>query len=130
MMLEYMKKLFSKRILTVIFLLLITFGVSFVLIYNQQSQQIIKSKQQQASQDQALPVFSLEQLTKFDGTDPNLPIYIGLNGYVYDVTSGKKFYQTGGTYHYLAGKDSSQMLNEIGGDIIEKKYPIVGKYNF
>lgn len=72
------------------------------------------------------PKFTESQLTPFDGTDPNKPIYIGLNGYVYDVSAGKKFYIVGGDYHYLAGKDSSADLNFIGGDIIKRKYPVVG----
>lgn len=65
-------------------------------------------------------------LAQYDGTDPDMPIYIGFNGKVYDVTAGKDYYQTGGSYHYLAGRDSSVELNQIGGDIIVKKYPVIG----
>lgn len=79
---------------------------------------------QQVSQ---LQTFSVADLGQFDGTDSAKPIYIGLNGYVYDVSAGREFYQPGGTYHFLAGKDSSAELNLIGGDIIARKYPIVGK---
>ena len=72
-------------------------------------------------------IFTLQELGNFNGTDPNLPIYLVLNGNVYDVTKGKEFYQIGGAYHYLAGKDSSQELNLIGGEIIKRKYPVIGK---
>ncbi len=68
-----------------------------------------------------------EELKKYDGTDPKLPIYIALDGLIYDVTAGSKFYTPGGPYHYLAGKDSSAELHLIGGDIIKRKYPVVGK---
>lgn len=61
-----------------------------------------------------------------DGSDAALPIYIALDGYVYDVTQGKKFYQPGGVYHYLAGKDSSNTLHIMGGETIKQKYPIIG----
>lgn len=73
-----------------------------------------------------LPTFTAEQLYQYNGTDSKLPIYIGMNGYVYDVTSGTDFYSKGKTYNYLTGRDSSTELNFIGGKIIEKKYPVIG----
>ena len=73
-----------------------------------------------------LPVITLVELARHDGTDPSLPIYIGLDGSVYDVTLGKTFYATGGSYHDLAGKDSSAQLRFFGADIIKQKYPIIG----
>jgi predicted heme/steroid binding protein len=78
------------------------------------------------SEKNQLKEFTAEELSQFNGTDPQKPIYIGLNGYVYDVTAGKEYYVVDGTYHYLAGRDSSEELNQIGGDIIKRKYPIVG----
>jgi predicted heme/steroid binding protein len=72
-------------------------------------------------------IFTTKELGKYDGSNPSLPIYLALDGNVYDVTSGKKFYKTGGAYHSLAGRDSSAMLHLVGGDIIKKKYKIVGK---
>ena len=74
----------------------------------------------------SIPYITSNELAKHDGSDAHLPIYIALDGFVYDVTSGKSYYIPGGVYHYLAGKDSSLQLNFIGGDIIKEKYPIVG----
>lgn len=74
----------------------------------------------------ALTKFTASELARYDGTDPSLPIYLGLNGYVYDVTAGKSFYEPGGGYHFLVGRDASVELNQIGGDIIVRKYPAVG----
>lgn len=71
-------------------------------------------------------VFSEEELGQFDGTDPNKPIYIGMNGLVYNVTDGREFYVPGGPYHDLAGRDSSVELNSAGGEIVKRKYPVVG----
>lgn len=76
--------------------------------------------------NQNLPEYTVEQLTAYDGSDSSKPIYIGLNGLVYDVTAGSSFYKVGGSYHFLAGKDSSKELNLIGGDIIKRKYPVIG----
>lgn len=73
-----------------------------------------------------LKTYTIEDLKPFDGSDPQKPIYIAMNGYVYDVSAGRSFYEIGGSYHYLAGKDSSSELNLIGGDIIKRKYPVVG----
>lgn len=73
-----------------------------------------------------LESYTLTELAKYNGSDQALPIYIGLNGLVYDVSSGKKFYEQGGSYNWLAGKDSSKDLNLIGGDIIKRKYSVVG----
>lgn len=77
-------------------------------------------------QQQSLHVFSAKELAQFDGTGENEPIYLALDGFVYDVTKGRKFYRTGGPYHDLAGRDSSVALHIAGGGIIKQKYPIIG----
>lgn len=70
--------------------------------------------------------FTEKELAPFDGTDPNLPIYLGFNGQVYDISAGRDYYKVGGPYHFLAGRDSSTELTLIGGSIIKKKYPVIG----
>lgn len=72
-------------------------------------------------------IFNVADIRPFDGSNDNKPIYIGLNGLVYDVSAGREFYNLKGPYHYLAGRDSSIELNQIGGGIIKRKYPVVGK---
>jgi len=76
---------------------------------------------------QNLKTFSLSELAKYNGIDPKLPIYLALDGFVYDISKGSEFYKVGGPYHDLAGKDSSVDLHLVGGGIIKRKYPIVGK---
>lgn len=73
-----------------------------------------------------LPQYDSESLKAYNGTNINLPIYIALDGYVYDVTEGKRFYASGGVYHSLAGHDASKELHVLGGDIIKEKYPVIG----
>lgn len=72
-----------------------------------------------------LPQISQTEIAKHNGSNDS-PIYIALNGLVYDVTAGKEFYIPSGPYHYLAGKDSSKELNLIGGNLIKNKYPVIG----
>ncbi|KAJ3921832.1 cytochrome b5-like heme/steroid binding domain-containing protein [Lentinula edodes] len=55
--------------------------------------------------DQTL--FSESTLAKFDGSVPGKPIYLAIDGDVYDVTNGKA-YQPGGSYHHFAGVDAAR----------------------
>jgi predicted heme/steroid binding protein len=70
---------------------------------------------------------SQSELVRHNGTDPTLPIYIAVNGIVYDVTAGKKFYQEGGAYHFIAGTDATKALEPVGTEIITNKYKAIGK---
>ncbi|KAH7419366.1 cytochrome b5-like heme/steroid binding domain-containing protein [Cadophora sp. MPI-SDFR-AT-0126] len=47
-------------------------------------------------------------LKAFDGSDPTKPIYLAINGTIYDVTAGERHYGPGGSYHFFAGKDASR----------------------
>lgn len=51
---------------------------------------------------------SLDELSLYNGTDPNLPIYIGLNGKVYDVSRSRAVYGPKGTYGFFSGKDGAR----------------------
>lgn len=75
-----------------------------------------------------LPQYFAKTLMQYDGTNPKLPIYLALDGYVYDVTPGREYYAVGGVYHSLAGKDSSKDLHTFGGSVIKEKYKIVGVF--
>ncbi|KAI6245316.1 Membrane steroid-binding protein 2 [Erysiphe necator] len=52
--------------------------------------------------------FTDDSLKIFDGTDTKKPILLAINGTVYDVTLGRRFYGPGGSYHFFAGKDASR----------------------
>lgn len=49
-----------------------------------------------------------EQLRAYDGTDPKKPIYLALNGTIYDVSSNPKTYGPGGSYHFFTGRDAAR----------------------
>ncbi|KAK6332158.1 hypothetical protein TWF718_002692 [Orbilia javanica] len=53
-------------------------------------------------------------LALYNGTDPVLPIYLSINGTIYDVTEGRGKYGPGGGYSFFAGRDASRAY--ITGD--------------
>ncbi|CAE6500988.1 unnamed protein product [Rhizoctonia solani] len=53
-------------------------------------------------------MFSEAQLAKFDGSDPLRPVYIAIDGDVYDVSEGRRIYGPGGSYHTFAGRDAAR----------------------
>lgn len=86
-------------------------------------------QRQPANESTNLPVFNQVTISKYNGNDANIPIYLALDGYVYDVSAGREnFYAPGESYHDIVGKDSSVLLHVFGADIIKKKYKIVGVY--
>lgn len=48
------------------------------------------------------------ELALYDGSDPSKPIYLALNGTIYDVSISPKTYGPGGSYHFFAGKDAAR----------------------
>jgi predicted heme/steroid binding protein len=79
-----------------------------------------------ADQFANLQAYRAEDLAQYNGEDQSKPIYIAVDGLVYDVTAGRKFYEPGGTYHYIAGKDATQDLG-LFATAITGKYPVIGK---
>lgn len=53
-------------------------------------------------------LFSERMLATFDGSTEGKPIYLAIDGDVYDVSSGPLTYGPGGPYHMLAGKDAAR----------------------
>ncbi|EDW03192.1 membrane-associated progesterone receptor component 1 [Drosophila grimshawi] len=54
--------------------------------------------------------FTIKELREFDGNQPDGRVLVGVNGNVYDVTKGKRFYGPGGPYATFAGRDASRNL--------------------
>ena len=53
--------------------------------------------------------FTLQELRAFNG-QRNAPIYVGVNGFVFDMSSGRKFYGPSGSYGFMAGHDATVAL--------------------
>ncbi|XP_034944209.1 membrane-associated progesterone receptor component 1-like [Chelonus insularis] len=54
--------------------------------------------------------FTVEELKKYDGTGPDGRILVAVNGSVYDVTKGRRFYGPDGPYAAFGGRDASRGL--------------------
>jgi len=48
------------------------------------------------------------QLKEYDGSDPDKPLYLAINGTIYDVSIGRNFYGPGGHYGHFAGRDANR----------------------
>eukprot|EP01095_Lingulamoeba_sp_RSL-Kostka_P011572 TRINITY_DN443_c1_g9_i1.p1 TRINITY_DN443_c1_g9~~TRINITY_DN443_c1_g9_i1.p1 ORF type:complete len:173 (+),score=26.67 TRINITY_DN443_c1_g9_i1:704-1222(+) len=53
--------------------------------------------------------FTPKELSLYNGSDPNLPIYLSIKGKIFDVSNGDgpKFYGEGKMYNIFAGRDNS-----------------------
>ncbi|KAI0558678.1 Cytochrome b5-like Heme/Steroid binding [Gracilaria domingensis] len=71
-----------------------------------------------AKVEQAPKEMSREQLRRYDGRDASLPVLLAVDGQVFDVSSAKRHYGPGETYHCLIGRDASWAL--VSGDLSEK----------
>ncbi|XP_021919132.1 membrane-associated progesterone receptor component 1 [Zootermopsis nevadensis] len=87
-------------------------GVITLLVYK-----IVKSRQkvpEPVPAEPALPKlrkdFTVEELRKYDGTGPDGRILVAVNGNVFDVTKGKRYYGPGGPYSAFGGHDASRGL--------------------
>lgn len=52
--------------------------------------------------------FTMEELHKYNGSDASLPIYVAVNGSVYDVTASPKIYGPKGPYSFFSGNDAAR----------------------
>ncbi|KAK2772176.1 hypothetical protein FQN53_004707 [Emmonsiellopsis sp. PD_33] len=48
------------------------------------------------------------QLSLYNGTDPSLPIYLAINGTIFDVSASPHTYGPGGSYSHFAGCDATR----------------------
>lgn len=95
-------------------------------------------------------LLTLAQLRNHDGSDPALPMYIAIQGTVFDVSTGKAFYGPDGVYPF-AGRECARAFALVSTDVadcvsdvsglgalemdnlrdwrakFEYKYPVVGK---
>ncbi|XP_034825262.1 membrane-associated progesterone receptor component 1-like [Maniola jurtina] len=53
---------------------------------------------------------TVAELKKYDGTDAEGRVLLAVNGIIFDVTRGKRFYGPGGPYSAFAGKDATRGL--------------------
>jgi membrane-associated progesterone receptor component len=78
-----------------------------------------------------------EDLARMNGQEDS-PIYIGINGLIFDVTTGKDKYGPGMSYHFFAGKDatipigkgcmSQECLDEAGYNLTDSEQKEVDRW--
>ncbi|RCI14440.1 hypothetical protein L249_6148 [Ophiocordyceps polyrhachis-furcata BCC 54312] len=49
-----------------------------------------------------------QELAAYNGKDEGKPLYLSVNGTIYDVSKGRHMYGPGASYHIFAGRDSSR----------------------
>lgn len=91
---------------------LVLVGVITLLVYK-----IFRSQRQPAAGPPPEPElprlrsdFTVAELLQYDGKQPDGRVLVAVNGSVYDVTKGKRFYGPGGPYAAFGGRDASRGL--------------------
>lgn len=91
---------------------LVLVGVITILVYK-----IFRSQKQPAAGPPPEPElprlrrdFTVAELLQYDGKQPDGRVLVAVNGSVYDVTKGKRFYGPGGPYAAFGGRDASRGL--------------------
>lgn len=54
-------------------------------------------------------IFSSAELSEFNGSSPDKPVYLAIKGTVFDVTANREMYAPGKGYSVFAGKDASRV---------------------
>ncbi|XP_063844443.1 membrane-associated progesterone receptor component 1-like [Scylla paramamosain] len=65
---------------------------------------------------------TLEQLRQYDGKGEYGRVCVGVNGKIFDVTRGKKFYGPGGPYAAFGGRDATRALATFSVDDVKEDY--------
>jgi len=66
-------------------------------------------------QDDSMDIITEEELSTARGGKEDPRLWLGVLGYVFDVSAGYKFYGEGGEYHSLTGRDATMALSR--GDL-------------
>ncbi|OAA63033.1 heme/steroid binding domain protein [Cordyceps fumosorosea ARSEF 2679] len=49
-----------------------------------------------------------DELSQYNGYEKGKPLYLAVNGTIFDVSSGLHMYGIGGSYHFFVGRDASR----------------------
>ncbi|GLV37110.1 membrane steroid binding protein [Carabus blaptoides fortunei] len=73
--------------------------------------------------------FTVEELKKYDGRTHDGRVLVAVNGNVYDVTKGKRFYGPGGPYAAFGGRDASRGLATFSVGCVKDEYDDLSDLN-
>mmetsp|Transcript_27330 Transcript_27330/g.78775 ORF Transcript_27330/g.78775 Transcript_27330/m.78775 type:complete len:242 (-) Transcript_27330:981-1706(-) len=77
---------------------------------NEQQEREIQERRAKLAYVEPKDVWSEEELAPYDGSDPDGPILLAVDGIVFNVWKGRSFYGWGGEYHIMAGRDATRLL--------------------
>ncbi|KAJ9586268.1 hypothetical protein L9F63_020088, partial [Diploptera punctata] len=110
---------------------LLLLGIITLLVYK-----IVKSRQKvpdPVPPEPELPKirkdFTVQELKKYDGTGSDGRILVAVNGKVFDVTKGKRFYGPGGPYSAFGGRDASRGLAKFSVESSNEEYDDLSDLN-
>jgi membrane-associated progesterone receptor component len=71
-------------------------------------------------------VWTLEEISKYNGQSEKRPILMGIEGKVFDVTKGRDYYGKDGGYRVLAGRDATRLLakNSLAPEKDDESVPL------
>ncbi|XP_013779073.1 membrane-associated progesterone receptor component 1-like [Limulus polyphemus] len=72
---------------------------------------------------------TLEELKNYNGMDSDGRICVAVNGKIFDVTKGKRFYGPGGPYYAFAGRDASRGLATFSVEAANDEYDDLSDLN-
>ncbi|GFV47887.1 membrane-associated progesterone receptor component 2 [Trichonephila clavipes] len=72
---------------------------------------------------------TLEELRKYDGLNEEGRVCVAVNGKVFDVTKGKRFYGPGGPYSSFAGRDATRCLATFSVEVTSEGYDDLSDLN-
>ncbi|KAJ3494494.1 hypothetical protein NLG97_g4045 [Lecanicillium saksenae] len=100
------------RVLT--FLFLASCGLSYVISSGESFFWGMKNKPNYMKPDWWKAKFSgpiyltPDELSKYNGYEKGKPLYLAVNGTIFDVSNGLNMYGVGGSYHFFVGRDASR----------------------
>ncbi|XP_049865416.1 membrane-associated progesterone receptor component 1-like [Pectinophora gossypiella] len=110
---------------------LVLIVIIVVLVYK-----IVKSKIGKVSVEAATPELpklrkdmTVAELRQYDGTQPDGRVLVAVNGWIFDVTRGRRFYGPGGPYAAFGGKDASRGLATFSVTSSDKEYDDLSDLN-
>ncbi|KAI8439941.1 hypothetical protein MSG28_001392 [Choristoneura fumiferana] len=72
---------------------------------------------------------TIEELRKYDGTQPDGRVLVAVNGWIFDATRGRRFYGPGGPYATFGGRDASRGLATFSVTSTDDKYDDLSDLN-
>ncbi|CAB3256821.1 unnamed protein product [Arctia plantaginis] len=72
---------------------------------------------------------TVSELRQYDGNQPDGRVLVAVNGWIFDVTRGRRFYGPGGPYAAFGGKDASRGLATFSVTSSDKEYDDLSDLN-